>query len=463
MYRKKNLIFLIIIILVSSFSYGTLKKIHTKYNAKIERLQNNYNKIVAKNKVDNEKFDEIKKFFLEENKFLNFQLSKNEIGALGNNEIRVKTFTNHILPFSGKRSSLENHENNLFILTGHGKLYYSNISNLSKDQIQYKKIETNLESLVNKDYLRKFNTIFKDIIIKNSKVYISFTNWNSKIKPFNPAADNCYFTSVVSGDFSLNKINFIDFFEMKECMPLFTNSAGSIMDKFKGNEILLTIGDYGSCSKLARNFAQEDNHLAGKIIKINEIDGSFKILSKGHRNQQGIFYDKSKNIIFITEHGPKGGDEININNLSKNQGNIKNYGWGSASYGEHYDTNPEYEKKITKACPLKKSHKENNFIEPIKYFVPSIAITQIIKENNFIKNNEVDDIIYFSSLGYTSKEGRRSFHRIELLNNKKIEVKKHDYFTISDRIRDMVYLKEIKKFILYLELTGSLAVISLEE
>ena len=43
-------------------------------------------------------------------------------------------------------------------------------------------------------------------------------------------------------------------FEMEECMPIYTNSAGSILEKFKGNEILLNC--ITSCGKLARNNAQ---------------------------------------------------------------------------------------------------------------------------------------------------------------------------------------------------------------
>ena len=55
----------------------------------------------------------------------------------------------------------------------------------------------------------------------------------------------------------------------------------------------------------------------------------------GHRNPQGVFYDKKEDIIYSTEHGPQGGDEININ-INPNPNNIKNYGWGISSYGEHY-------------------------------------------------------------------------------------------------------------------------------
>ena len=69
----------------------------------------------------------------------------------------------------------------------------------------------------------------------------------------------------------------------------------------------------------------------------------------GHRNPQGLFYDKKNKIILETEHGPQGGDEINI--LRKNL----NYGWPISSYGEHYDG------KFRKNAPLNKSHIEFGF------------------------------------------------------------------------------------------------------
>ena len=50
----------------------------------------------------------------------------------------------------------------------------------------------------------------------------------------------------------------------------------------------------------------------------------------GHRNPQGLFYDKKSNIIFSTEHGPQGGDEINVD-ISPDDGKIKNYGWAISS------------------------------------------------------------------------------------------------------------------------------------
>ena len=57
----------------------------------------------------------------------------------------------------------------------------------------------------------------------------------------------------------------------------------------------------------------------------------------GHRNPQGLFFDKENNFILETEHGPQGGDEINLIEISKiNKDKIQNYGWAISSAGEHY-------------------------------------------------------------------------------------------------------------------------------
>jgi len=75
-------------------------------------------------------------------------------------------------------------------------------------------------------------------------------------------------------------------------------------------------------------------------------------------------------VILETEHGPKGGDEIN-KIIYKG-----NYGWPISSYGKKYKSEETY----------KKSHKQFGFQEPIFSFVPSIGISQIIDlENNFSK------------------------------------------------------------------------------
>ncbi|WP_207496196.1 PQQ-dependent sugar dehydrogenase [Aridibaculum aurantiacum] len=64
---------------------------------------------------------------------------------------------------------------------------------------------------------------------------------------------------------------------------------------------------------------------------VNRSDAKPEIWSYGHRNIQGMVYDESKNILWAHEHGPRGGDELNI--VQK----AKNYGWPLVTHGKDYD------------------------------------------------------------------------------------------------------------------------------
>ena len=70
-----------------------------------------------------------------------------------------------------------------------------------------------------------------------------------------------------------------------------------------------------------------------------------KTVSLGHRNPQGLYFDKKNNFILETEHGPAGGDEINLietDNINKDK--IQNFGWAISSAGEHYGAKSETNK-----------------------------------------------------------------------------------------------------------------------
>ena len=54
----------------------------------------------------------------------------------------------------------------------------------------------------------------------------------------------------------------------------------------------------------------------------------------GHRNPQGLYFNQLDNFLLEAEHGPEGGDEINIIKLDHDS--IQNFGWAISSYGEHY-------------------------------------------------------------------------------------------------------------------------------
>ena len=113
---------------------------------------------------------------------------------------------------------------------------------------------------------------------------------------------------------------------------------------------------------------------------------------------------KKFNFILSTEHGPKGGDEININ--IKPFLKVKNFGWPISSYGVHYAKH--YSDKILKEAPLNKSHKKFGFIEPIKYFDPSVGISQIIPFN------EEETEFLIGAMGNEIKDQDLGIHYIKL-------------------------------------------------
>ena len=200
------------------------------------------------------------------------------------------------------------------------------------------------------------------------------------------------------------------------------------------------MGDYRR-----RFHAQNLESVNGKIIMINTNDQSYKIVSIGHRNPQGMYFDKEEEYILISEQGPQGGDEINLiemQSIEKNK--ILNFGWPIVSAGEHYGGKREDNEERYKKYPLYKSHKKYGFIEPLKSFVPSIAPTTILKigDKNYIVASLKDKSLYNFKLDN---------------NNKIIELERIEVF---ERIRDIIYKKNI--LYLFLEDTASIGIIDIK-
>lgn len=114
---------------------------------------------------------------------------------------------------------------------------------------------------------------------------------------------------------------------------------GGRLDFLPDGTLLVGLGDGGGYKELA----QDPSVLHGKIARINT-DGSLPadnpfadggghpaVYSYGHRNVQGLVRDDARGITYAHEHGPKGGDELNV----IEPGN--NYGWPTITYGVNYD------------------------------------------------------------------------------------------------------------------------------
>jgi glucose/arabinose dehydrogenase len=133
----------------------------------------------------------------------------------------------------------------------------------------------------------------------------------------------------------------------------------------KAGFLYFSNGDKGNIPMNAQNL----NNAHGKIHRIKDdggipADNPFKdslgntssIWTYGNRNPQGLFYDKETDRIWEVEHGPMGGDELNL--IEKG----KNYGWPVITYGINYD-----------GTPITDIQEKEGMEQPKHYWVPSIA------------------------------------------------------------------------------------------
>ncbi|HWV09023.1 MAG TPA: PQQ-dependent sugar dehydrogenase [Pseudomonas sp.] len=134
--------------------------------------------------------------------------------------------------------------------------------------------------------------------------------------------------------------------------------------------LVLTLGDAFDLREEAQNPA---NHL-GKIVRLNR-DGSVpadnplvgkagaapEIYSLGHRNVQGIAYDAQNQRLYSHEHGPRGGDELNL----IEPGN--NYGWPLVSFGVDYTG-----AHVTPYTELP------GYVPPLLHWAPSVAPSSLM-------------------------------------------------------------------------------------
>jgi glucose/arabinose dehydrogenase len=159
--------------------------------------------------------------------------------------------------------------------------------------------------------------------------------------------------------------------ELETVQVLFTAQPYYTAKRHFGSRLLIaddylyfTVGDRGN-----RLYAQDLSRHNGKVMRLH-LDGSVpadnpfvavanarpEIWSYGHRNPQGIARHPRDKSIWVVEHGPQGGDEINRLRAGAN------YGWPVITYGEEYG-----------GGKIGEGTHQQGMEQPLKYYVPSIA------------------------------------------------------------------------------------------
>ncbi|WP_029037044.1 PQQ-dependent sugar dehydrogenase [Salinimicrobium xinjiangense] len=200
---------------------------------------------------------------------------------------------------------------------------------------------------------------------------------------------------------------------------------GSRIDFDTEGHLYFSIGDRGDRDVNPQDLTRD----GGKVYRLN-LDGSIPqdnpfigeagakegTYSYGHRNPQGMIFNPETNEIWVHEHGPQGGDEINV--VKKGA----NYGWPVVSYGINYDgtsftdetTGPDFE-------------------DPIYYWVPSIAPSGFVYVTSD-KYPELKGNLLVGSLKFQYVEHMR-------LDGKKVTAREKILEQIG-RVRDVVQSPE---------------------
>jgi len=154
-------------------------------------------------------------------------------------------------------------------------------------------------------------------------------------------------------------------FEDRGAMVGYPPYSGGRMVRLNNDEILVSVGDYGHVGATDRvSVAMDPEHDFGKIVALNIRTGHARQLASGLKNPQGLTIDRSGRI-WETEHGPQGGDEINLITEGAN------YGWPYATYGMDYTSPPRRWPGSPRVSP------HEGYARPRFAFVPAIGISAI--------------------------------------------------------------------------------------
>lgn len=184
-------------------------------------------------------------------------------------------------------------------------------------------------------------------------------------------------------------------------------------------KLYVTIGE-GSKYK---ERAQDMTSSFGSVIRLNE-DGSIpadnavfgggerkELWTKGHRNGQGLAFDGARGVLWEHEHGPRGGDEINV--IEKGA----NYGWPLASYGVDYSgarITPYTEYSGTK--------------QPFKHWTPSIGPSGLAVYRGSVFPADWDGDLLVGAMA------TEALHRVDLDGMKAVG---EERYLIGERVRDV--------------------------
>lgn len=182
-------------------------------------------------------------------------------------------------------------------------------------------------------------------------------------------------TAVVRGRFENDRLT-----DVEEIFQADTRGAGHYGSRLafdRDGFLFITVGDRQAPPRgdLESHPAQDLSNHHGKVVRLHDdgrvpADNPFvdsagarpEIWTYGHRNPQGLAFHPETGDLWANEHGPQGGDELNL--IQKG----RNYGWPVIGYGVNYGS----------GSALHESTRREGMEQPVHYWVPSIATSGLL-------------------------------------------------------------------------------------
>jgi cytochrome c2 len=194
------------------------------------------------------------------------------------------------------------------------------------------------------------------------------------------------------------------------------NTSGGRIAVLDSSRLLLSIGTFGVDQSDDRQWSEDSDY--GKILVLDRDTWRAEVFTAGHRNPEGLLVAGDR--IWSTEHGPHGGDELNLIEAGTD------YGWPYVSYGT------DYGQKTLAWGGTPGDH--SGFAEPVFAWLPSVAVSSLIEVSDGLFPRWRGDLLIGSLSGLGN--GRALF-RVRLLEGRAVTVER---IPVDSRVRDLVQL-----------------------
>lgn len=241
---------------------------------------------------------------------------------------------------------------------------------------------------------------------ENGWIYLSYTK---------PHPDDAKMVTTAVTRAKLQDHTLVEKEEIFEALPYSTrrHHFGCRMEFDRDGYLFLSVGDRGNrdvnpqaldnhCGKIHR--IHDDGSIPDDNPFVNNPDAKHSIYTYGNRNAQGVAMNPVDGSIWEHEHGPRGGDEINI--IEKGV----NYGWPVISYGINYN-----------GTIFTEETEREGMQQPVMYWLPSIGACGMtfVKSDKYPnwENNLLSGSLRFKYLERAVVEGDKIVHTEKILEN----------------------------------------------